>query len=234
MPWSGSFVFGNTYAAYFGPSDENSFHHHAAIQIVLSKENRVSIVDGEGKEFVGSCHLIKPLVTHSVKCGDPLSLVYLDPHSALGLELMSQAGKEDITILKESILPFDASSNPQEVINILKEVSGALSANIDERLTQALSELAASPGSTTIKEVARRCDLSESRLRSIARKQFGVPLSTWLLWRKLEKSARELAKGATLSDAALAGGFADQAHFSRAMRRMFGVTPAVAASSLRT
>ena len=200
----------------------------------MSKNNRASIVDGEGKEFVGSCHLIKPLVTHSVKCSDPLSLVYLDPHSVLGLELMSKAGKVDIGILKESILPFDASSNPQEVINILKEVSGALSANIDERLTQALSELAASPGSTTIKEVARRCDLSESRLRSIARKQFGVPLSTWLLWRKLEKSARELAKGATLSDAALAGGFADQAHFSRAMRRMFGVTPAVAASSLRT
>jgi AraC-like DNA-binding protein len=58
-------------------------------------------------------------------------------------------------------------------------------------------------------------------------------LSQWLLWRKLEQAALAISTGASLAEAAHAGGFADQPHFSRTMRRMFGLTPGAAAIALR-
>jgi AraC-like DNA-binding protein len=39
--------------------------------------------------------------------------------------------------------------------------------------------------------------------------------------------------GASLAEAAYAGGFADQAHYTRAMRKMFGITPKSASLILR-
>lgn len=91
--------------------------------------------------------------------------------------------------------------------------------------------LAEEPGLYSVGDAAARCDLSESRLRTVAREQLGVPLSTWLIWRKLERAARAMREGDPLSMAAAAGGLADQAHLARAMRRMFGITPRTAQNS---
>ncbi len=75
---------------------------------------------------------------------------------------------------------------------------------------------------------ARHVGISASRLRTLAREQLGVSLSTWMLWRKLERAARAVLDGEPLARAAALGGFSDQAHFTRTMRRMFGVTPRAA------
>jgi AraC-like DNA-binding protein len=48
--------------------------------------------------------------------------------------------------------------------------------------------------------------------------------------RRLHRAGRSLASGASLAEAALDAGFADQAHLSRSMRRAFGVTPATVAA----
>jgi len=49
----------------------------------------------------------------------------------------------------------------------------------------------------------------------------------------LERASKSLAGGSTLSDAAADGGFSDQAHLARMMRRMIGMTPRTAAVVLR-
>ena len=85
----------------------------------------------------------------------------------------------------------------------------------------------------SISEVASQCHVSDSRLRALAREQIRLPISTWLLWRKLEKAFCEIAAGASLVDAAMRGGFADQAHLTRTMKRMLGITPKVVVDSFR-
>lgn len=232
MGWSGSFCFGEAYAAYFGPSDDNDLHQHAAYQIVLSATNAATVLDGNGIEWSGGPLLVKPLVMHAVHSNDPVSLIYLDPQSALALDLLNDAEPADIVGLPATVLPINGKSSPSRVMDWLNSYSRLSPKNLDSRLKDAIARLGEEPGRVSLSETARICGISESRLRTLAREQLGVPLSTWLIWRKLERAARDLAEGESLGHAALAGGFSDQAHFTRSMRRMFGVTPKEAARSL--
>ena len=53
-----------------------------------------------------------------------------------------------------------------------------------------------------------------------------MPLARWRVWTRLRRAAESLQSGRSLADAAIAAGFADQAHLTRQMREMMGLTPA--------
>lgn len=231
--WSGRFVFGDAWAAYNGPVAHNTLHEHAAIQLACSSEAIVTIIDFDGNKFSGSALLIRPLVSHAVSCTGSVLMFYFEPQSPLAFALLDLVGSEDVEPIPDEVLHLiDLSQTPDHWIERLTPIERSAARELDTRLSFALSALAEAPGQLSIAEAGERCGLSESRLRTLAREQLGLPLSTWLIWRKLERAARELSCGASLADAAFAGGFADQAHFARAIRRMFGVTPKMAKDTL--
>ena len=49
--------------------------------------------------------------------------------------------------------------------------------------------------------------------------------ATNILWLRLQRAAHCIQRGASLTEAAHAGGFTDSAHLSHAFRRSFGLTP---------
>ena len=53
----------------------------------------------------------------------------------------------------------------------------------------------------------------------------GIPLPS-RFWTRLRRAAEALLGGQSLADAAITAGFADQAHLTRQMREMMGLTPA--------
>jgi AraC-like DNA-binding protein len=57
------------------------------------------------------------------------------------------------------------------------------------------------------------------------KEEVGVPIRRFRQWHRMRVVAALVAKGQTLTDAALGAGFADSSHFSRAFRNMFGITP---------
>ncbi len=77
----------------------------------------------------------------------------------------------------------------------------------------------------TLPEVAKIAHLSPGRLRHLFVEETGMPLRTYVLWRRLLQVWTLLMQGQTLSQAAHAVGFADSAHLSRTSRTMFGTTP---------
>jgi methylphosphotriester-DNA--protein-cysteine methyltransferase len=86
--------------------------------------------------------------------------------------------------------------------------------------------------SAAIPDIAAAVDLSPQRLRALARGQLGMPLARWRVWSRLRRAAEAMRDGASVADAAVTAGFSDQAHLSRQMRDMMGLTPAAVAPLL--
>jgi AraC-like DNA-binding protein len=77
----------------------------------------------------------------------------------------------------------------------------------------------------TLAEVAKVAHLSPGRFRHLFVAETGMPLRTYVLWRRLLQVWSLLMQGQSLSEAAHAVGFSDSAHLSRTSRTMFGTTP---------
>jgi len=82
-------------------------------------------------------------------------------------------------------------------------------------------------------ELSARVGLSPQRLRAVARETLGMPLARWRVWARLRRAAEAIVAGRPLADAAVTAGFADQAHLSRWMREMMGLTPTEVLPALR-
>ncbi len=52
-----------------------------------------------------------------------------------------------------------------------------------------------------------------------------MPFRRYRAWHRLRAAIREVVGGSSLTAAAHAAGFADQAHFTRSFRRTFGAPP---------
>lgn len=75
--------------------------------------------------------------------------------------------------------------------------------------------------------LAQQAGLSASRLVSLFKREVGIPIRRYRLWHRLFLSTQRLATGTSVTDAALAAGFADSAHFARTYRAILGFQPSL-------
>lgn len=237
MPmWRGDVTFGEGWAVYAGEAADQAPHAHAALQIAIAVSGRpFTIALAGGAVISGEALLVAPLVSHRLLARDgEVVLVYLDARTPLArrlLEALSPARAGPVPEPYRQALGRGADRLPT-ILADLDDLDPRTSP-LDRRLAKALAALAEDMGAGAIERAARSAGLSAPRLRALAQAQLRLPLSQWLLWRKLESASRAIAAGDSLAQAALAGGFADQSHLARIMRRMFGVTTGQAAAPLR-
>jgi len=231
--WLNNFTFNETYAAYYGDVDSNDFHHHAVTQIVVSSEKPIHLHSTTNASQVGQGFIVHPLVVHKIECLSSVSMIYLEPQSAIRFNAQNNYGMEGIEQLPKSLVSgTNIVQEPMYWVNHFMALQQHIRSPLDHRLVLVFDFLNADPAKNTISAAANMIALSETRLRSLVKDQVGIPLVTWLLWRKLNKSVNALIQGATLVESAMIGGFSDQAHFTRTMKRMLGITPRVAAKVL--
>ena len=80
-------------------------------------------------------------------------------------------------------------------------------------------------GPITLAALAKVVGRSPSRLAHRFSETLGLPLRRYVLWCRLRAAAEAAMRGASLTDAAHAAGFADSAHLSRTFRTTFGIAP---------
>jgi AraC-like DNA-binding protein len=213
------FAVGEGYAAYRGPATGGTAHRHAAFQVAIAVRGEVGIVDSSGVRHRGVALVVAPMVRHRMLAGTALLTFFVEPHCAFADQLRERYG-DGVTVAGEL-----RGLREEEVL--LSRPSRAL----DPRLVEAM-ELVTGRG-RSMPDVAAQVGLSPQRLRALARQQLGMPLARWRVWVRLRRTAEALREGQSLADAAIVGGFADQAHLTRWMREMMGLTPAATLPALR-
>ncbi|MET8543466.1 helix-turn-helix domain-containing protein [Kitasatospora sp. NPDC004799] len=221
------FTVGPGYALYRGPLADSAFHRHAAFQVAVAvavageRTGRVVIDDAAGARHRGPAIVVPPMVRHRMAPVRDVLVFYVDPHCAFADRLRRQCG-EGVTVAPRLDGLTERDVRPQ----------GALpAAGLDPRLRAAMAALA--DDQVPLEGLAARVGLSPQRLRALAQRQLGVPLARWRSWQRLARAAAALGEGRSPAEAALAGGFADQSHFTRWMRELTGLTPAQVLPALR-
>lgn len=238
MSWplpSVDFSVGDGWAAYAGPHADHCGHAHVAIQLAVARSGSVCVVLDDARVLRGQALIIGPRVRHRMTDdGGSALLLYLETQTQLASRLLTLIAPADAAVAPQFVTDLLTSEAPPDrVIAGLMAGLGVTETRLDPRLEDALLTASKDPAPGAIGRAARAVGLSPARLRALAQAQMQVPLSQWLLWRKLQRAGRDMVAGAGLAEAAVAGGFADQAHLNRIMKRMFGVTPLQAASAVR-
>jgi len=225
--WSGALRFGTACAVYRGPVGAHAPHAHGALQFVAGLGEPVTIETDSGPR-TGPAFVIRSGARHALAGHRRVLIVYADPLSREAAAMSSAVpGGGDVSAASQLLTHIDQDAPLAIVISGLAASSNP---DIDPRFAAVLANVLSGPSS--IGSASRACGVSQAWLQRNARRHLGVPLATWLVWRKLETACRSLTGGTPLAGAASAGGFADQAHFTRAARRMLGVTPSTVAALL--
>ena len=233
MPWHGEFAFGEVWLAYRGASADNRFHAHAAVQLVAASD-AISVVDEAGRTFHGPGWVIRSGVRHCLQPAPMLMLVLADPQSHLAAGLVDGLPADPIAPLPaELVAALTTPQRPRVLMQALEEELATNDAAIDPRLAAALRHLDAQTCGDAVAAAAQASGLSPSRLRALSQVRFGVPFSKLLLWKKVRRACLAMARGADLADAAFDAGFADQAHLTRTMADVIGLTPGEARAAAR-
>jgi AraC-like DNA-binding protein len=213
------FVVGEGYASYRGPAFDVVAHRHAAFQIAIAVRGEVVIVDSSENRHRAAALLVPPMVRHRMLAGTDLLTYFIEPHSAFA-DLLRGTYGEGVTAVDE------LHGLRDEEIRHTRAPSA-----LDPRLVEAMDTITRS--GCSMPDAAATVGISPQRLRALARLELGMPLLRWRTWVRLRLTAEALQEGQSLADAAIAGGFADQAHLSRWMREMMGLTPARTLAALR-
>ncbi len=109
----------------------------------------------------------------------------------------------------------------------------AVPLSVDPRVVQVVHLIKASVADNlSVEDLAHRVNLSVPRLVQLFKQQIGVPIRRYRQWHRLYVAAVEVARGNSLTDAAIAAGFTDSSHFSHTFRTMLGMKPSTILSHL--
>lgn len=124
------------------------------------------------------------------------------------------------------------AGNPQGADGTL--AADSLQAAGDERIRQAYVYIDEHIGSDmTVASIASHFCMSESRFSHLFRKEAGMSVANYLVFRKLYFTYLGLMKGKNITTAALDAGFSDPSHFAATNKRMFGLSPTAVSGSMK-
>ena len=168
-------------------------------------------------------------------CSGPLVLIASrQPHAILS------HGVPCLTVFAEP-LAFDladlalaceqAGNSPEQLVERLGHLPRRL---LDPRLAKALERIRAlDEQALPAQALASTAALSISQLERLFSGSLKLSVRRLVLWQRLRVALQKALGGASLTDAALAAGFSDSAHFTRSVRHQFGLSPGTALRYLR-
>lgn len=208
-------------------------HAHYAIQLVMSDRPLPVWTASEG--WQARCAvLLGPSVVHALASSDEaVTLIYLEPDSCPGrrVRTLLASGVADLTRAQRLACHAALAARPQAPDEALADclvpqALGAVARHHDRRIDAVIVGIDARLDQVVgAAQLAAAAGMSVSHFQHRFRAHTGLAVRPYLRWRRLLQAVRAVTAGSSLTEAALQAGFADAAHFTRTMRRHFGITP---------
>jgi AraC-like DNA-binding protein len=233
--WNGS-------SAVFFSSCLTPFHSHNTMQLVLDIQKDFRFRVKNGPWGVYKSLIIKENVIHQLDTHHSVQLIiYLaaDSRIARAIKVAGLLEKDsyspDLNIFhvvnSNELEQALVNPEPSRLRGLIDKILQSLALEIgivsgDKRITmieQTISTQA--PEEVSVKLLAEKVYLSESRLRSLFKEKTGVPLHRYILWNKIRFATNRIMAGDSVQGAAMEAGFTDSSHLHKMMVKMFGRSP---------
>lgn len=135
-----------------------------------------------------------------------------------------------VTLTDEAAQPLAAEEAIAQVLMLVVQRHGARTPAVETasapvaRARQRIDEAPGAP--VTLADLSAEAGVSRFQLLRGFARELGVTPYAYLMQRRVRLARGLIAGGCSLAEAALAAGFSDQSHMSRAFVRQLGVTPA--------
>jgi AraC-like DNA-binding protein len=243
--YQGDFVAWHGGCAFLGEgSGAVAPHSHYAIQLVIGAPSGLRVQFGRHGAWQScAAALVPSRATHTIDVTDCRwsAVVFIEPETpegkALSARLAGRLALLDAAAIAACVVSVGTAwrveHDPAAVEAALRALVGELSATVsrepsDPRVLAAVEYIRQRlDDAPSLDEVAAVVNLSPSRFRHLFVAETGMPMRTYVLWRRLLHVWSLLMRGENLSTAAHAAGFADSAHLSRTARAMFGLPPSM-------
>lgn len=236
-PWSGSLALLPGAVVYDGPGGPAGWHAHHALQVMVSDGAAFTLTTqdahGERATHHGVAAIVPSGVAHRLEATpDRMVLLLVEPVGTRGRDVGAgpaslRSGTEDFRD-RMLVRGASAASLLETTLGVVATGGEAGARELSEPVRTAMGYLeahAADP-SSSLAGAAAVAHLSPTRLTHRFTAEVGMPFRRYALWVRLRRAVEAVASGeANLTDAAVAAGFSDGAHLSRAFRRNFGLAP---------
>lgn len=231
----------NGVSAIFFSSSITPFHSHNTLQIVFDIQTGFKLRLKNGLWNAYKKLIIKENVVHQLDTNNSVQfIIYIDTQTILAKTIKTRYLKAEIYVPDLNLFHFVKpdelqnallNADPVTVEKLITKILNAFTTSsgntiIDERVNMVEEIIANNPPEMiSIKYLAGRAYISESRLRALFKQTTGIALYRYILWSKIRYATSCLMAGCTVNEAALKAGFVDSSHFHKVMSKMFGISP---------
>lgn len=236
-------IFLRTLSAQYDHGHEIGDHDHGWGQLVYASSGAIHVTAAGQTWLIPSARAVwlPPGTTHRLRMrgATRLRTIYVPPESSTTLPRIP-LGLGVTPLLRELILelartgPVDGADGFRRAIGeaLLGALARAerlpltLTMPVDRRALRVADAILADPASSwTLDALAAKSGGSMRTIQRIFLDETGMPLSDWRQVARLMAAAALLLDGKSVTEAALAAGYAGTSAFIHAFRRKFGQTP---------
>ena len=139
---------------------------------------------------------------------------------------------EENLLINDLIMIRNTTINPKDTLEILRKFiipipfKNIVYKPFDRRIIKVVNRLRREIiENTSLRDLAADVHLSESRLEKLFKEQIGIPITKYRLKYRVFIGILNLVNGSTITESAMAAGFASASHFSKSFTAINGITP---------
>lgn len=227
-------IFQKSYIVVLPSFPSTAAHRHPFLHLFWSDAG--CRIDMDHQNLHGNILMTSPDVQHAVPTGsgirfflliDPTSHLaegiqkrYLNERTCCGIQQPLNTSVDHLSSLSDDLVI-------QHVEGVLTQLglSSEPGSIADERIEQVIEHIISGEWlDCSVREIAAKVYLSESRLTHLFKESAGISLKSYLVIRKLEQAYRFITSGGKMTRAAHESGFASSAHLAYTCKKLTGIS----------